>query len=383
MPLSAATLHGLLRTERTDNMRVLYLINHAGKAGTEKYVYNLVNAYKNEKAECFFAYNEPGLLLDQMKEMGIPTCQIEMKSPFDLKAAKKLAALCKKYKIDIIHTQYPRENYVAVLSKRYRPETRVIYTCHLTLKTNFLWRMTNPIITKHDDAIISVCNNGKELMVGNGVPEEKIRVIFNGLFEEDMQKDMASTIREELGIPEDTFVAVTLARYHIAKGLPYLVDSIAKVPEDIPFVCLIAGDGELFEEIRTKIQEMGLEKRILQLGFRKDAPNLLAGSDIFINSAKCYEALSFAILEALGAGLPVIATNIGGNGDIINPQNDCGILVEYGDTDGMANAITTLAKDKELCRKYSENGRRAIKNVFNLDHILDKIYKVYEEVLEK
>ncbi len=362
-------------------MRVLYLINHAGKAGTEKYVYNLVKAYREEKAECFFAYNEEGLLLDQMREMGVPTCKVEMRSPFDLRAAKKLAVLCEKYNIDIIHTQYPRENYVAVLSKLYRKKTRVIYTCHLTLKTGLLWRISNRLLTKHDDAIISVCNNGKELLVGNGVPEEKIQVIFNGLWPEEAKRETVSTMREELGISEDTFVAVTLARYHIAKGLPYLVDSIEKVNPDLDFVCLIAGDGELFDEIRDRIREKGLENRIRQLGFRKDAANLLAGSNVFINSAKCYEALSFAILEALGQGLPVIATNIGGNGDIINPENDCGILVEYEDTDAMAAAIETLARDSALCKKYGENGKKAIENVFNLELILDKIYKVYEEVL--
>lgn len=362
-------------------MRVLYLINHAGKAGTEKYVYNLVKAYQDKKAECFFAYNEPGLLLEQMKELGIPTWQVTMRSPFDMGAAKAIARFCEENRIDIIHTQYPRENYVAVLSKRFRPRTKVIYTCHLTLKTGFRWRMTNRLITKHDDAIISVCNNGKELMIGNGVPAEKIRVIFNGLWPEEAVRKPVSTIREELGIGEDTFVAVTLARYHMAKGLPYLVDSVAKVDPSIPFVCLIAGDGELFDEVKAQIQEKGLEKRVLQLGFRKDADNLLAGSDVFINSAKCYEALSFAILEALGAGLPVIATNVGGNGDIVNPENDCGILVEYGDADEMARAIETLAKDADLCKRFSENGQKAIQNVFNLEVILDKIYAVYEEVL--
>jgi len=309
-------------------MRVLYLINHAGKAGTEKYVYNLVKAYREKKAECFFAYNEPGLLLEQMEEMGVPTWQVEMRSPFDRRAAKAIARFCEENQIDIIHTQYPRENYVAVLSKRYRPGTKVIYTCHLTLKTGFMWKVTNRLITRHDDAIISVCNNGKELLIGNGVPADKIRVIFNGLWPEEAIRRSTSTIREELGIGEDTFVAVTLARYHIAKGLPFLVDSVAKVDPALPFVCLIAGDGELFDEVKAQIQEKDLEKRVLQLGFRKDADNLLAGADVFINSAKCYEALSFAILEALGAGLPVIATNVGGNGDIVNKENDCGILAE-------------------------------------------------------
>ncbi len=363
-------------------MRVLYLINHAGKAGTEKYVYNLAKAYHTKKAECFFAYHEEGPLLEQMQSLGIPTCRIKMRSPWDLKAAKKLARLCERYNIDIIHTQYPRENYIAVLSRLFRRKTRVIYTCHLTLKTGLLWRISNRFITKHDAQIISVCNNGKDLMVGNGVPEDKIQVIFNGLrmAEESLP---ASTIREELGLAQDTFVAVTLARYHIAKGLPYLVDSIAEINPDLPFVCLIAGDGELFDEIKEKIAEKGLEHRIIQLGFRSDAPNLLAGADVFINSAKCYEALSFAILEAMGAGLPVIATNIGGNGDIINPQNDCGILVEYGDTTAMARAIEKLAADKDLCAHFSENGKKAIESVFNLDRILEKIYTVYEEVMAR
>ncbi len=363
-------------------MRILYLINHAGKAGTEKYVYNLAKAYHTKKAECFFAYNEEGPLLAQMQELGVPTCRINMRSPWDLKAAKRLARLCERYKIDIIHTQYPRENYIAVLSRLYRRKTRVIYTCHLTLETGFLWRISNRLITKHDAQIISVCNNGKELMIKNGVPADKICVIFNGLRETE-QALPASTIRQELGISDDTFVAVTLARYHIAKGLPYLVDSIAQINRQLPFVCLIAGDGELYDEIKERIAEKGLKDRILQLGFRTDAPNLLAGADVFINSAKCYEALSFAILEAMGAGLPVVATNVGGNGDIINPQNDCGILVEYGDTEGMAAALEKLAGDKALCAHLSENGKKAIKNVFNLDKILEKIYTVYEDVMAR
>ncbi|MDD6309228.1 MAG: glycosyltransferase [Clostridia bacterium] len=363
-------------------MRILYLINHAGKAGTEKYVYNLAKTYHGKRASCFFAYNEEGPLLQDMQSLGIPSCQVKMRSPWDLNAAKKLAKLCDRYRIDIIHTQYPRENYVAVLSRLFRPKTKVIYTCHLTLKTNFLWRIANSIITRFDAQILSVCNNGKDLLIQNGVKPEKIKVVYNGLSVQETQSE-PSTIREELGLSADTFVAVTLARYHIAKGLPYLVDSIAEVSKDIPFVCLIAGDGELFDEIRERIKEKGLEDRILQLGYRNDAANLLAGADVFINSAKCYEALSFAILEALGAGLPVIATNIGGNGDIINPENNCGILVEYGDTKGMANAIESLATHADLCATYGKNGKMAIETVFNLDKILEIIYTIYVDVLNK
>ena len=85
-----------------DILKILYLINHAGKAGTEKYVLNLVKYLQDKDAECFFAYNEGGLLSEQMADMGIPFGRIEMKNPFDFKAAKTLAHFCRENKIDII-----------------------------------------------------------------------------------------------------------------------------------------------------------------------------------------------------------------------------------------------------------------------------------------
>ncbi|MBQ4159343.1 MAG: glycosyltransferase family 4 protein, partial [Clostridia bacterium] len=144
-----------------------------------------------------------------------------------------------------------------------------------------------------------------------------------------------------------------------------------------PFVVLYAGDGELYGEIEAQIKRLGLENEIKQLGFRSDADNILRGSDIFVNSAKCYEALSFAILEALSRKLPVVATNVGGNGDILSAQNDCGLLVEYGDTDAMAEAINRLMTDDALYTRYSENALRAIHEVFNLNKILDDTFAVY------
>lgn len=363
-------------------MNVLYLINHAGKAGTEKYVYNLVSAYHKKKCNCFFAYNEPGLLSSQMEELSIPMFQLEMKNPFDLKAAKKLAEICRENSIDIIHTQYPRENYIAILSRMFYKRVKVIYTCHLTLKTNFLWKITNKLLIPHQEKIISVCNNGKELLIGNGVNKDKITVIFNGIFYDGQDKG-ESTIRSELGISSDTFVISTLARYHMAKGLDYFVKSIAEYDKiaKVKYKVLIAGEGELFDEIKELIKSLGLEDKILQLGFRRDSENILRDSDIFVNSAKCYEALSFAILEALGNRLPVVATDVGGNGDIINSDTDCGYIVPYGDTLAMAQAIDALSDKGEIYKRFSEGAKKTVSERFNLSLLLEDIYKEYEKAL--
>lgn len=357
-------------------MKVLYLINHAGKAGTEKYVYNLVKAYKDKKCECFFAYNEEGLLLTQMKEENVPCFQFEMKHPFDIKAAKKLAKYLKENEIDVVHAQYPRENYIALMSKLFYKKTKVVFTSHLTIKTNFLWKITNKIMTPFNHKIISVCNHGKELLIGNGVKKEKIEVIFNAMTIDKEETD--STIREELGL-KDEFLIVTLARYHFAKGLPFLVDSIKRLKEiaTVPFKVLIVGDGELWDEITAKIKNEGLSDTILQLGFRKDTDNILSGCDLFVNSASCLEALSFAMLEALSKKLPLVATNVGGNSDIVNPDTDCGIIVDYPDNEQMANAINTLMNDKDMYERMSENAIKAIEGRFNYDKMLDKTFNMY------
>lgn len=359
-------------------LKVLYLINHAGKAGTEKYVYNLVKCYQGKRAECFFAYNEEGPLCEQMKELGIPMFRVAMKHPFDLGAARRIAKICKENSIDIIHTHYPRENYVAVLSRLFYRKAQVIYTCHLTLPTNFAWKIANKLITPHDKKIISVCNNGKDLMVGNGVNPDKITVIFNGM-PPAPAPEKSNQIRQELGIGEDTFVITTLARYHLAKGLDYFVDSVVELEKIAKrdYVVLFVGDGELYDQISKQIDERGVRHRILQLGYRNDADQILRGSDLFVNSAKCYEALSFAILEALYHKLPVVATNIGGNGDIINPKTGCGKLVEYGDTAGMAQAINAFMEDETLYRQCAENAYQTVRDIFDLDKLLDDVYQEY------
>ena len=364
--------------EGTPKMKVLYLINYAGNAGTEKYVYNLIRTYEGNDTKCYLCYNVDGRLSEDAKKLGIPTFKLNMRHPFDLKAAKALANFCRENNIDVIHAQYPRENYIALLSQKYYSGTKVVYTCHLTLKTNFFWKITNKLMTKNNHKIISVCNNGKELMIGNGVKADKIEVIFNGIKPHE-RTAAKEGLRKELGIDEDTFVMTTLARYHIAKGLDYLTNSIEKLTKltDRKFVLLILGEGELWDEITSLIHQKGLQDKILQLGYRTDAGEILKISDLYINSAKCYEALSFAILEAMDAALPVIATNVGGNGDILSPENDCGILCEYGDCDGMAEAINTIMTDAELRKKYSENAIKAVDTVFNLDKLLDDTYKMY------
>lgn len=316
-------------------MKVLYLLNHAGKAGTERYVETLVRYLSADgRVKPYFAYNEPGLLVERMQAMSVPCRQIEMRSPYDLPAAKVLANLCREWGIELIHTHYLRENYIAMLAKGRNKAIRSVYTNHFVLANSSLNRLSNRLMDRRQDRMIAVCNLGREQLVKNGWSRDKISVIFNAVDLDAWAGDRSdSTLRRELGIPEDRFVMLCASRFAHDKGHAYLMRSLKRLTElsDIPFTMVLGGDGELLEPTKALARELGLtDEQVKFIGFRKDMKNLYKGADLYVNSSQ-HEALSFLIVEAMAAGLPAVITDMGGNSDIIKTEADGGLLVTYND----------------------------------------------------
>lgn len=360
-------------------MKVLYLLNHAGKAGTERYVHALVEKLNEKKIKAYFVYNEEGLLVDRIKALGVETYRLTMKHPFDIKAAWRLSRLCKKLDIDIIHTHYLRENYISLISRLFNPKIRVFYTNHFILRNNLPQRIFNRILGTLQAGVIAVCNKGKDMMISNGVNPKKIRVIFNGVDPNLWGSPEESTLRSELGIDRDTFILFCASRFAHDKGHDFLVKSLAEIKRitDRKFKCILAGDGPLLEEIKQLVVQMELQEDVIFLGFQKDMKRLYMGSDLYVNSAQ-HEALSFAIIEALAAGLPVIAADIGGNRDIINDSTNCGLLVEYDNASAMAAAIVSVMNDREMQEHLRTNALKTVAERFNIDKIVDETYHLYE-----
>jgi glycosyltransferase involved in cell wall biosynthesis len=361
-------------------LNVLYLINHAGKAGTERYVQSVIEKLNGKEIKAYLAYNEEGLLCEKLKSMGIESFRIVMRNPFDLKAAFELSRLCRKHKIDLIHTQYLRENYIALWSRLFNPKTKVMYTNHFILENNFLLRVFNRILTPLEANIAAVCNKGKDMMISNGVNGKKIEVVFNGVDPLQWGDAVKSTLRQEYGIDDETFVILCASRFAYDKGHKFLINSIAELKKitDLKFKCVLANDGPFLEECKKQASDLGLQNDIIFTGFRNDIKNLFYGSDLYINSS-AHEALSFAILEVLASGLPVIATDMGGNGDIINSQTNCGILVKYDDAKGLAQSVDRVMKDRELQKTLRSNALKAVREKFNLDKMVSETYNLYKD----
>ena len=360
-------------------MNILYLINHAGKGGSEKYVLCMAECAMSEGDKVFLLYNEHGPLVSQAENLGIRPSQINMASPLDIKAAKALAKYCKANKIDIIHTQFARENYIAVLSKKlFSNQVQIIHTCHINTENNGLWRFINKMLSGHNYKIIAVCNSVKNKLISNNYPAGKVQVIFNGVpFRENISK--TNYTAETLGITGNPFIFITLARFSEEKGIFFLLEGAKLLKESgSEFALVIAGDGPLYNEAAEYVSANGLSDCVYLPGYRQDGAELLTGSDCFINSSSS-EALSFAILEAMEAGLPIIATNVGGNPDIINENTNCGLLVEYNDAKGLSQSMAEIINNPAKTAALAENSRKAIANIFNVDNSIKTAYTIYLE----
>ena len=364
-------------------MNVLYLINYAGKAGTEKYVENLVRILGIGKIKPFFAYNIAGELSKKMEEASVPSLQIDMGKRAIFSAAKKLANYCRQNHIDVIHAQYPRENLIALLSKRYYDTPKVIMTSHLTLRlegfSGKVWRILNKHFTPKNHKIISVCSEGRDILIENGVKPERIEVIFNGI-EPAGPPVRSNVIRKELGLSEECFILTILARFAPEKGLDFLLDSLVELKRktDKPFCCLICGDGELYTEISSRVSDLNLLNECRLLGYRTDTKEILLGSDAYLCSSSCNEAMSFAILEAMNAGLPLVVTDIGGNRDLAETFLQCGFVSKYGDTESFSSNIKKLIDDEKLKESLSAAAIEKVKKYFDLNKLANDVFAAYE-----
>ncbi|MCL2611240.1 MAG: glycosyltransferase [Defluviitaleaceae bacterium] len=332
--------------------KIMHLINYAGSGGSEKYVKVLGGD--------FLIYNIEGPLIKNFKSH-----QIKMRNPLDFKAAKQIARFCKKNNIGIVHTHFARENYIAILSKLFGSKAKVIYTSHINLENNLIWKIANKIFTRHNHAIIAVCNSVRGLLMENGYNKRKIKIIYNGatiaekVSEEEKENSQAFGALAQDSNP----CIVTLSRLSEEKGLFFLCDIAKEMPKQ---KFIIAGDGPLADKLKKYAPSN------VNFPGHINANQILEKAAIYINTSTS-EALSFGILEALGYGIPIIATSVGGNVDIIR-ESAAGKLIKYGDIKDATEKIKHVLENRDA---YSKSALKAIETTFSEDEMKRKTYEAY------
>ncbi|MFX3622877.1 MAG: glycosyltransferase family 4 protein [Ectobacillus sp.] len=351
-------------------MKIMYLLNYIGDGGTEKYVMNLIQAADPKR--CILVYSTPGPFLEKFQQMNIPIYQVTMSHPFDLQAAWRIRKIAYEEKATTIHTQFLRENYIAILAKRLGAHVRVIWTYHVDVPMPFPLKAFNKVFTRENDAIICVSRFMKKQLLKKGVPSHKLHVIYNGIPDPFVPTPIVRRKQKHIAV---------IGRLSKEKGLHFLLHGLAALRQSKPSIdwhCNIIGEGPLKAELASLAKELSLSGYVTFKGFQEEVLSAYIQNDIIVIPSE-NESLSYVAIEALAMKKPVVATNIGGLPEVIKNE-ETGLLIPYGDTNAFARAITLLLENEDLCASLGEHGRAHYLQNFTYTKMIEETFRLYREL---
>ena len=383
-------------------MKILYIITQADGGGAQKYVLQLAKHFRGAIA----AGNEAAKLFDEGKKAGLETFKLahlkrDINLWHDLSAIWEIRQLIKNYRPDIVHLNSTKAGILGSiagsLARRGKnrevnyPNGRldnslpkIIFTAHgfvfnepMAKPVKMFYLALEKIASGYRDFIIAVSQADKQSALNNNlITSDKISVIHNGLAPTAfLAKDEA---RAQLRLPQHVFVFGTVAGFYKTKGLDILIEAVAKLDSKIRDRCLfmLIGDGPERKNLELRIKNYGLGNTIKLSGKIPNASMLLKAFDAFILPSR-KEGFPYSILEAMQAGLPIIAANVGG---VPEALGDAGMVIKPENPQLLAQAIAGLQTNPET-QKLLADKALARSKIFTEEKMLEATKKVYSKLL--
>jgi len=243
------------------------------------------------------------------------------------------------------------------------------------------YRLTDPLA----DLTTNVSRAAVERYIRVGAaPKNKIRFMPNGIDTAKFKpnKAVGQRLRNELGV-DNYFVWLAVGRFEEAKDYPNMLRAFSMiVSKKLDVVLLLVGQGSLMEEVKKLASELKLEDKVRFLGVRRDVPDLMNAADTYVMSS-AWEGMPMVLLEAGACGLPVVATDVGGNSEVVL-NGKTGFIVPPRNPEALAQAMEKMmALPKEKRLEMGEAGRAYIEANYSLEHVVDQWEGLYMELLQR
>jgi len=245
-------------------------------------------------------------------------------------------------------------------------------------KRNWLRRIQNL-----SDVVLANATPIRDALVAeDGFAPEKLRVIHNGVDTTRFQQGKRDRARLFPGLESAKLVVLVGNMHSDVKGHPWLIAAAPVVIREFPETHFVfAGDGAMRPELEKQAAELGIRENFQFLGRRSEIPDILASCDIAILPSRA-EGLPNAVLEYMAAGLPTIASRVGGNVELLQ-EGVTGCLVPAEDSKAISESLLRLLRDPELARTIGTNGRRVAVENYSFDRLIREVDALYTEILER
>ncbi|HTZ10133.1 MAG TPA: glycosyltransferase [Acidimicrobiales bacterium] len=369
-------------------VRVLVLIKGLGVGGAERLLVDMLAVRDRERFDYEVAYvtAAQGALAGAVEGLGVPVHPLGAGASADVRWTARLRSLLGAGHYDVVHAHLP---YTAAFGRlaalslgRRRPV--LLYTEHsLWSKAAVLTKALNRLTVGLDDGLVVVSEAARQALPP--ALRDRARVVVHGIdrtrfaLPADERHALRAAVRSELGAGDDDVVALTVANLRTEKGYDVLVAAAPVALAAAPSLRFVwVGRGPLQDEVASAAAAPALGGRARFLGPRPDAARLMAAADLFVLPSH-QEGLPVALMEAMSAGLPVVATTVGGVPGVVRHEGE-GLLVAPGRPDELAAAVARVAGDAELRGRLAA-ASAARSALFDVRESARAIEAVYDELL--
>ncbi len=367
-------------------IKLLYVVHSLNLGGAEKLAVKMAQAFSHEFDVTVVCLDEPGIWAGELRRMKIPVYCLWRQPGLDLSVSFKLAEFARTRGVDIIHAHQTSPWFYSSLSRIFHSKPRLLFEEHgrhypevenkkkVVVNRLFVIPLTHRVVAVSEDV-------KKHLVRYEGVPEEKIAVIYNGV---DLPRMISpgerQRIREQLGIGDRNFLIGTVGRFDPIKNLPLLVKAIKHASQQVPEIrAVFIGDGPCLDEVKELRNRLNLTDILHLPGYRSDASSLVQALDLFVLSSFS-EGTSMALLEAMAYGIPVVVTDVGGNPEIVL-AGETGWVVPSNSLSDLTAAILDAALNPEKSEKFGLAGKQRFERYFTFEKMIQNYHRVYGELM--
>lgn len=368
--------------------RVLNIISDTNIGGAGRVILNYLGCADRSRFEISVAVPRGSLLKGPLEDAGAAVCEVDSAGgrSYDRRDIKKLEALIRRVKPDLVHTHASLSGRIAAK----RCKVPVVYTRHsvfpVPAKLRYPpGRWVSKLVNEHyADHIIAVSPAARDNLTQSGISPKKITVVMNGTAPvEPISPQAREALKRELGLEPEAAVFGILARIEDYKGHLYLVQAAKLLKERgrRDFQILAAGTGSFQAEVARAVEEAGVSDVVKLLGFRSDVRELLNILDVQLNTSYGTEGTSMALLEGMSLGLPSIVSDYGGNPFLVR-HGDNGLIFPSRDSQALSRAMERLMDAPEERERMGRRAQEIFQTQFTARAFAQGIENVYSSVLK-
>lgn len=377
-----------MQSEATRPINLLYVIQSLNNGGAETLGIRLAASLDPKRfTATVCSLCDEGPLRGMLEATGVAHVTLGKKDGVDVSLVPRIRSLLRSRKIDIVHTHNKGPLFYTRLATLFSRRVAFVHTEHINMEKELSYSNKHDLLDRFlfrgIDGFLSIAGHLSDYyQTQYNLSRVRFTTVHNSVSLPELPKTPLTSLRRDLGLGHDQPLIGNISALRRQKDHATLLRAMPLVLDQRPDAMLvIAGEGELKQELAELADELGVSANVRFLGYRSDVNDLLAQFDMFVLPS-LYEGLPLCILEAMAAAAPVVATNADGTNEVVR-HGETGLLVPVQDPHALAQGMLAMLEDKPRAKAMGQAARELIRMEYNLENMIKQYEEFYMQVFQE